>query len=143
VFLYRLVVQRAGLAPQYGAFGSFLTYPSPRPVPRVPARTTPRRDRHRPFVFRTSGRVVGPAKIPASVSCYQNVVIRFRLGRRVVGSQLVPVLPDCTFSATSVFKHMPGRGPKHRTVKLRVLIHFRGNGYLAPADAKPETVTLG
>jgi hypothetical protein len=24
-----------------------------------------------------------------------------------------------------------------------VLIHFRGNGYLAPSDAKPESIVLG
>jgi hypothetical protein len=128
---------------QYGADGTFLTFPSPRPVPRIPARTTPRRDRHKPYVFTTSAKVVGPASIPQSVSCFQDAIVRFMLGRRVVASELASVQPDCTFKTQTVFTRLPGRGKKNRQVHLRVLIHFRGNGYLAPANARPEKVTLG
>ena len=142
VFHYRLVAAH-GAVTQYGADATFLTFPSPRPVPRVPARTTPGRDRHKPYVFTTSGKVIGPASIPKSVSCFQNATVRFMLGRRQVGFALASVLPDCTFKTQTVFHRLPGRGKKNRQVHLRVLIHFRGNGYLAPANAKSERVTLG
>jgi len=142
VFHYRLVAAHGGVT-QDGADATFLTFPSPRPVPRVPARTTPGRDRHKPYVFTTSGKVIGPASIPKSVSCFQNATVRFMLGRRQVGFSLATVLPDCTFKTQTVFHRLPGRGKKNRQVHLRVLIHFRGNGYLAPSNARSERVTLG
>jgi hypothetical protein len=141
-FHFRLVALH-GSVPGFGLDQSFLTYPSPRPVPRVPARTTPRQDHSRPFVFTTSGRVIGPSNIPESLRCFQNVTVRFLLGRRQVGFNLLPVLPNCTFSGQTVFQHLPGRGKHRHLARLRVLIHFRGNGYLAPSDAKPESIVLG
>jgi hypothetical protein len=142
-FHYRIVATHGSSVPQFGADAIFLTFPSPRPVPRVPARTTPGRDRHRPFVFTTSGRVIGPASIPKSLSCFQNATVRFLLGRRVVAAGLATVASDCTFKLQTVFNRRPGSGKKNRQVHLRVLIHYRGNGYLAPSNAKPERVTLG
>jgi hypothetical protein len=141
-FHYRIVAVHSGFSPIPGLYGSFITFPSPRPVPRIPARTTPRRTRHRPYVFITSGRVVSSA-FPASLSCLQNATVRFFLGRRQVASALATVTPDCKFSTVTVFNHLPGRVRKHRQVQLRVQIHFRGNSYLAPSDALPERVTLG
>lgn len=142
-FHYRIVAVHSGSIRQYGADETFMTFPSPRPVPRVPARTTPGRDKHRPFEFTTSGRVIGPSSIPKSLSCFQNATVRFMLGRKLVGFGSADVQPDCTFKTQTVFNRLPGHGKKHRQVHLRVLIHFRGNGYLAPSDAKPEKVTLG
>lgn len=145
-FHYRIVAVHSGSVRQYGADQTFWTFPSPRPVPRVPARTTPGRDRNKPFVFTTSGKLIGPTgatAAPKSLSCFQNATVRFMLGRRLVGFGVADVLPDCSFKTQTVFNRLPGRGKKHRQVHLRVLIHFRGNGYLAPADAKPEKITLG
>ncbi len=146
VFHYRIVAVHSGSVRQFGADSTFTTFPSPRPKPQVSARTTPGRDKGRPFVFTTSGKVIGPASIPKSLSCFSDATIHFMLGRRLVGFGLATVLPDCTFTAQTVFNRMPGRAKKHqrhRQVHLRVFIHFRGNGYLAPSDAKPESVTLG
>jgi phosphodiesterase/alkaline phosphatase D-like protein len=143
-FHYRIVaIHSVSSSVQYGADETFMTFPSPRPRPRVPARTTPGRDKHKPFVFTTSGKVIGPASIPKSLSCFQNATVHFMLGRRLVGFALADVLPDCSFKTQTVFNHLPGRGKKNRQVHLRVFIHFRGNGYLAPSDATPERVTLG
>ncbi len=142
-FHYRIVALHGFSVIQYGNDATFLTYPSPRPRPRVQARTTPHRDRTAPYVFTTSGAVIGPSFIPQSASCYQNATVRFFLGKRDVAASLVAIQPNCTFSGQTVFNHLPGRGKKHRQVRLRVLIHFRGNGYLAPSDARPETVVLG
>jgi len=142
-FHFRLVALHGSSVVGAGGDQSFLTFPLPRPVPRIHARTTPQRRRNAPFVFTTSGSVRGPSNIPASVSCFQNLTVRFLLGKRQVGYTLVPVQPNCTFAGQTVFPRLPGRGSRNRIVHLRVLIHFRGNGYLAPSDARAETVTLG
>jgi hypothetical protein len=41
-----------------------------------------------------------------------------------------------------VFNRKPGRGPRTRIVTLHVLAHFRGNGYIAPASARLQAITL-
>ena len=50
-----------------------------------------------------------------------------------------PMQPNCTFSGTTSFNHLPHSG-KHRpkSETLKVEIHFRGNGYLAPAAPAPR-----
>ncbi|MHB8658974.1 MAG: hypothetical protein ACYC91_13645 [Solirubrobacteraceae bacterium] len=143
IFHYRIVAVHAGSVTQYGSDATFATLPYPTPVPRVNARTVPHRRRDAPYVFFTSGRLVAARSIFSGVECFQNLTIRYFLGRRQVMFLLVPVQPDCTFSGQAVFRRLPGRGRKGRQVHLRILIHFRGNGYLAPANAKTETVTLG
>jgi len=142
-FYFRLVALHGSSIAGIGLDQSFLTYPLPRPIPRLPTTTTPHRRRNAPYVFTTSGRVIGPSNIPQSVACGQNVVVRFFLGRREVGFTLASVQPNCTFAGVTIFPRLPGRGSRNRIVHLRVLIHFRGNGYLAPVNAKPESITLG
>jgi hypothetical protein len=142
IFHYRIVAVNRGVT-EYGNDAAFMTFPNPRPVPRVHARTRPRHARSRPYVFTTSGRVIGPSSIPSTYGCSQTVKIRFMLGKRRVALKLAPVQPDCTFSAQTVFKHRPGRGHRGAKVHLRVLIRFLGNGYLAPRSARTERVTLG
>lgn len=98
IYHYRLVASHSGSQPSYGADVSFMTYPSPRPVPRVEARTSPGRARHRPYVLTTSGSVIGPASIPDQYACNGNVTIRFfrvgsRSGSRSPGSSPTARLP--------------------------------------------------
>jgi hypothetical protein len=141
-FHYALVATHGNGAAQVGADATFETLPSPRPVPRVAARTTPRRDKKAPFSFLTSGHIYGPASTPPALQCTGRAKITFYLGRRAVASRTEPVQPDCSFAAGVTFKHLPGHGSRHRTVKLKIKIRFQGNGYLAPASARTETVTL-
>jgi hypothetical protein len=136
---YRFVAKRSGTPTQYGADATFVTYPFPPPVPRILSVTKPHRARHKPFVFTTSALVVPPRSAPRSVACTGTAVIFYFFGKKQVGHALVPLRVDCFFSARIGFKH---KLRKHK-VKLRVLIHFRGNSYLAPANARPETVVLG
>ena len=117
-----------------------MTYPSRAPLARVRARTTPRHARHRPFVFTTSGRVIPPSSTPDQFACSQNVQIRFYLGRHRVARTFAPVQANCTFSAVTMFRHRPGR---HHPARLRVLVQFLGNGYLARNRARTEHVNLG
>jgi hypothetical protein len=55
------------------------------------------------------------------------------------------MLSNCTFSATTTFVRPPGtrkrRHPRPETLKIE--IHFRGNGYLGPSNARTERVTIG
>jgi hypothetical protein len=142
-FHYRIVALHNGSVAQAGADATFMTLPKPRPVPRVRASTSPHRDGSAPFTFTTSGSIGGPASTPASLRCTQSVRISFLLGKRKLASNLAPVQSTCKFSLQTTFKHLPGHGPKNRHVQLKVFVHFLGNNYLAPANAKPGHVTLG
>jgi phosphodiesterase/alkaline phosphatase D-like protein len=137
LFHYRLVAIR-GANVVYGGDATFLTEPSPRPVPRLRATTSPSRARSKPFVFTTHGTIAGPGWIPASLGCTGGAAIRYFDGKRVVGFAVATVQPDCSLSAQVSFRHKIGRHP----VALKVVIHFRGNGYLAPVD-RTDHVTLG
>jgi len=137
VFHYRLIAIR-GANVVYGTDQTFLTEPSPRPVPRLRATTSPSRARSRPFVFTTRATVTGPGWIPASLGCTGSAAIRYFNGRHVVGFAVAAVQPNCTLSAQVSFRRKIGR---HST-PLQVVIHFRGNGYLAPVD-RTNHVALG
>jgi hypothetical protein len=142
-FHYRLVAAHTNAPPQYGADATFVTYPSPRPMPRVLAKTTPRRDRSKPYVFTSSGRVTTSRFLPQAVQCTGSVTVRFFNGKRRIGSSLLALGPDCKFAGTTTFRHLPGRGKRGRHVDVTVRISFGGNPYSAPATARTETVTLG
>jgi hypothetical protein len=143
IYHFRLVAVHSGANPAYGADASFMTYPSPRPVPRVSASTGPFRSHNRPYVFTTNGSVAGPSSIPAQYACNGNVTIRFFRGLRQVGFTLAGIQPNCTFSARTVFGRIPGgrRGP--RPVGLRVVIRSIHNNYLGTNRAPIEHVKLG
>lgn len=144
-FHYRLVGLHGTAVFSYGSDQTFVSYPSPRPVPRVLASTKPRRVRHRPYVFTTYATIVVPRSLPPAVACAQgDVVIRYFFGRREVGFSLTPLQANCRLSSRIVLRHLFGRGKRrHRGEHLRVLIHFRGDSYLAPAVARAEHVVLG
>ena len=103
----------------------------------------PHRARQKPFVFTTSGSVAGPSWIPSAYACSGQVTVKSFFGGRLVGFSVAPVQPNCTFSTRTIFDFLPTRNKKHRQVHMRVVIHFRGNGYLAPAEARPEMITAG
>jgi hypothetical protein len=144
LFHYRLIALHGLSVISAGTDQTFFTFPNPTPVPRVKARTTPGTDKHRPYVFTTTASVSRPSSIPASVGCSGSATIEYFLGHKQVSFDLAPMQPNCTFSATTSFSHLPGSG-KHRphSETLTISIHFRGNGYLAPANARTEKVKLG
>lgn len=139
IYHYQLVASHSG-ATAYGADGNFMTYPSTRPRPRISARIRPRRDRHAPYSFVTTGSV-GSTWIPAQYACNGNVTIRFFRGLRQVGFTMAGVQPNCTFGAQSIFTRLPRhtRAPVH----LHVVIRFIATPYLAGNRAKYQSVTLG
>jgi hypothetical protein len=138
LFHYRLVARHGTSVQQNGVDQTFLTYPSSRFVPRLSAKTTPRRAVSAPFTFTTSGRLTGASRVPPALGCTQSVTVKFFRGHRRVASRVVPILPDCRYSASVTFGH---RG--HSLVHLAVTVHYAGSGYLAPADARHGHVTIG
>lgn len=142
-FHYRIVALHGSSVVSTGADQSFITQPSPRPVPHVTAKTAPHRDSKKPFTFTTSGKVTGSSRFPASLECTGDVTVRFVLGKRPVSFSLVPLKSDCTFSTQTTFQRLPGRGKRPKSERLRVQIGFRGNSYVAPGSARQGTVTLG
>jgi hypothetical protein len=142
IFHYRLVGSHGGTATSFGADQIFMTFPTVRPRPIVTRRTTPRHAHHKPWTFTISGSVSHPSSTPAQFACTGFVGVRFFTHGRRVNFALAPLQSNCTYSAQVVFHHKPGRGPRNRVVTLHVLVHYRGNGYLAPADARAQTVTL-
>ncbi len=137
LFHYRVAVFRGGLS-NYGADGTFFTYPSFRRTPRMSTRTSPSHLTTKPYVFTTSGSLAGASFVPSSLRCTGTVGIRYYDGKRQVADALAPVGPDCKFSTPVPFKRLIKGGP----AALRVAIHYRGNGYLKPAD-RTDHVTLG
>lgn len=145
IFHYRLVASHPGSGTiSYGVDQTFMTYPSPRPLPAVSARTKPHRKRKQPFVFTTTGSLAGPSSIPQVYACSGEVTIKSFFGARRVGFAVATVQPNCTFSAqTEFFRKPPGHGPANRVARLNVFVRFLGNGYLAPVRARRETIVLG
>jgi phosphodiesterase/alkaline phosphatase D-like protein len=140
IFHYRIVALHGNAPAQGGGDATFMTLPRHRPVPSIHARTRPSHDARKPFVFTTSGSVKGPKWIPGVYDCRGDVTVRFLLGTRRVGSTLLPLQANCTFSGQAVFTGVPGHT---RPANLTVLVRFAGNGYLTPRKAPSETITLG
>ena len=108
------------------------------------AATTPHHAPKRPFVFTTTGSLFPPASIPAGFGCATGqVAIRFWLGHKQVAFDVASIQPNCTFAAQTVFTRRPGHVPRSRQVQLHITLHFRGNNYLAPANARQERIALG
>jgi hypothetical protein len=141
IYHYRLVASHSGFPPSIGGDATFMTYPSPRPVPAVSASTQPRRARHRPYMFTTAGQVIGPSSIPAQYACQGNVTIRFFRGVREVAVTLAAVQPTCGFSAQTRITGLRRHG--RRPIRLRVVIRYVSTPYLATNRASYEHLRLG
>jgi hypothetical protein len=141
-FHYRLVAFHGSVASGEGSDEVFLTEPSPRPRPRLTMRTKPRRAGRAPFTFTTTGRVIGPAYIPSADACTGYVAVRFFLARRDVSFVLAPLAANCTYSAQTSFRRLPGPGRRGRVVVLHIAVRFRGNGYLGSVGRRHGRVIL-
>lgn len=146
-YQFRLVGQHPGFT-NYGAFNTFTTFPLVRPYPRgLQTSTRPSRDRSKPFVYTTSGKLVPSLQFPAAPQCYGNVSVSFFVGKRRVAQSRPGVLADCSFTSTAIFTHTfaatPG-GKRPGTQTLQVQVRFTGNGYIAPSkNIRITHVTLG
>jgi hypothetical protein len=133
IYHYRLVASHGtGNTIVAGADAIFMTFPRTRPVPRVRVQSRPNRLRHRPFTVATTGSITHPGWIPDQFACAGNVVVRYMLGRRLVGTTFVALQPNCTYASLITFarKHHP----------LSVKVRFLGNSYLAPKLSNGPTI---
>ena len=143
IYHFRLVASHAGAVTSYGGDQTFMTFPFPRPVPRVTASTRPAHAFHRPYVLTTRGAVIGPSSTPPQYACNGNVTIRFFRGTKQVAFTLAGIQPNCTFGAQTVFSRLPVGPHGQRPVRLRVVIRSIANSYLATNRASIERVKLG
>jgi hypothetical protein len=143
IYHFRLAASHAGAPTSYGADQSFMTFPSPRPTPRVSASTTPGRVRRGPFVLTTAGSVVGPSWIPAQYACNGDVTIRVFRGLKQVGFTLAGIQPNCTFAGRTAFTRIPGGLGPRKPHALRIVVRSIANDYLATNKAPNEHVQLG
>lgn len=145
VFHYRLIAIHPGNVVSYGTDASWMTFPAKPERAAMRVHTTPAHPRNQPFTLTTSGTMLPPATIPPLYSCSGGqVTVRYVRRHTDIASRLINVLPNCTFS-TRVTLHPKLGDKQHHDARaaIRINIHFFGNGYLAPANARPENFMLG
>ncbi|MDQ6729755.1 MAG: fibronectin type III domain-containing protein [Actinomycetota bacterium] len=138
LFHYRLIAYHGGNIISVGADATFFTEPSTRPRPRLNVRSTPSRDRSKPYAFTTTGRLSGANSIPTTSKCSGTATLKYYIGSKQIGSVAAQVGPDCSFSGQNSFRRVHAATPARITIK----VHFNGNGYVAPVD-RSNTVTAG
>ncbi len=138
-FHYRIVALHGGVV-SYGSDATFVTLPLRKRLIRVRARTLPRRERRRPYLFTTAGSLVGAQTLLESARCSGDVSVAFIRHRRLLAFRIVPVQSNCTFGAQALLRRL---GNSRGRVGVRVLVHFHGNPYVAQARARPERVFVG
>lgn len=137
LFHYRVGAAHGNVV-SFGSDQTFFTEPSFKRTPRMTTRTSPLHVVHKPYVFKTSGSLHGAGFIPASLRCTGNAAVRYYDGKRRVAFALASVSPNCTFSTPVAFNKLI----HHTRTALRVVIQYRGNGYLN-AVQRTDHVTLG
>jgi hypothetical protein len=141
---YRLVAYHSDGLVVSGGDQTLWTYPSPRPVPVLTSKSSPKHESGGPFLFTTTGSVQSANPWPAALQCNGSVIVHYLWRNRQVFWDLVPVKPDCTYSEIAVLPHKYGsRRARRHTQRIRVITDFAGNGYLAPASAPRHPVFIG
>lgn len=139
VYHYRLIAKHQSSRAVIGSWESFMTYPSPLPQVFVSASTTPRHATLRPYILTTQGTIFRPRWMPAQYACNGVVRISFFHRHHRVRVNYAAVRPNCTYSAQTVFQHLP-RGHWHR---LRVAVRLLPTPYLAESQVTIQHVRLG
>jgi len=143
-FHYRLVALHGTAAPSTGLDETFFTQPNPAPTPKVKATTTPHKKKRAPYVITTNGSVSHPSSIPTASACFGDASLTYEVNKRKVASTMAPVLGNCTFSASTTFRKLPAKLKRHKkTETLKIVVRFRGNGYIGPSGPTTDTITLG
>jgi hypothetical protein len=113
---------------------------APRSAARgLRVRVRPRRDRRRPWVFRTRGRLLLPAGMSREQGCGSGrVSVRVRVRGRTISSRRARLRSDCTFRSRVRFRagRRLGRG------RLRFVVRFGGNDAVAPVRARSRVVRV-
>jgi len=107
-----------------------------RPRGRLRVKVTPRRDRARPFRFRTRGRLVRPAGVTRRAGCRGTVLVQVKTGRRTISARRARLGKRCRFASRVTFHRASrlGRG------RLKFVVRFSGNRVVAPGRARTVRV---
>ena len=108
--------------------------------PKLTARTTPKRDRRRPYRYTTTGSVLLPAGVTPAQACSGggSVAIEFRVGKLRL-PQTATLRPDCSFRTSIAF-------PSRRSLgngRIAISAKFGGNTVLGTAKAPSQKVRAG
>jgi len=107
----------------------------------VTSKTSPRRDRGAPYTFRTSGRVLRPARVTRSQGCGEGIVsVQIKRGAATVSTRRVTLRRDCSYVASVTFRDRSRLG---RTGRLKVTARFLGNKVLKARSATSRIVRAG
>jgi hypothetical protein len=106
--------------------------------PAVTARTTPSRDRRRPFRFTTRGIVRMPAGVTRAQGCASgDVAVVVKAARKTISTRRVALTRTCGYRSRVTFRSRK-RFPK--SGRLTVRVRFLGNAVLGPRRAKSVAV---
>jgi len=107
-----------------------------RPRGRLRVKVTPKRDRARPFRFRTRGRLVRPAGVTRRAGCRGTVLVQVKTGRRTISARRARLGKRCRFASRVTFHRASrlGRG------RLKFVVRFSGNRVVAPGRARTVRV---
>ena len=133
------VVNTCDLAPAATGSGGGPTVPggqARRPRGSLRVRVTPRRDRRRPFRYRTRGRLLRPAGVSSTAACRGTVTVQVKAGRRTISARRARLGRACRFSSRVTFRRAArlGRG------RLKFVVRFSGNRAVAPGSARTVRV---
>jgi len=107
-----------------------------RPRGRLQMRVTPRRDRRRPYRFRTRGRLVLPSGVSAAQGCRGTVLVQVKAATRTISARRAKLRRTCRFGSR-VTSRRPARLGRGR---LKFVVRFAGNKAVAPGSARTQRV---
>lgn len=104
-------------------------------------RVTPKRDRHAPFRFRTSGRLLLFTGSRAATACGAGrVSVQVKAGRRTISTRRARLRADCTFRSTVTFRIRRRLG---RSGALRFTARFDGNDAVRAVRSRTRAARAG
>lgn len=106
-------------------------------VAGITGAVTPARDRRRPFVFRTTGRVRLPALVSPATGCRGVVSVQVKAGTKTISTRRANVRRNCAFTSVVQFT---SRRRFTRSGRLRFTIRFTGNEVLGRSVAVARNV---
>jgi Ca2+-binding RTX toxin-like protein len=105
---------------------------------KLSASTSPKRIKHGPFAFTTTGKLSLPSGVTARQGCSGSVSVTFKNGGKTVAKGTAKLGSKCSFSSKMKVSLGKGKAPK----SLSVSVAFAGNATLTKASAKGYTVRV-
>ncbi|MGB9183179.1 MAG: calcium-binding protein [Solirubrobacteraceae bacterium] len=104
---------------------------------KLTATTKPKRRKHGPFSFTTTGKLMLPTGVTPANGCTGKVSVTFKSGRKTVSSKVARLKRSCRYGSRTKLS-FKGKAPK----SLKVTVTFSGNPTLTKSSAKSQKVRL-